>query len=175
VLSKTVGKDEGTPMTTYGRFRTRRTRKGDLEIWARGWRLELRVIALAPLALAATFLISPVDAAVKGLGIAALLGCTWVCARLGKLGFRLTAEGVEVVNVLRTTVVLWDRVVGFVGERDPHEGRAVLLASDGARVKAPGTFAAEDMDPYGDEADEPIIDELNRLVWAVRRGEIVPV
>jgi Bacterial PH domain len=162
-------------MTTYGRFRMRRGRQGALEIWARGWRLELRVIALAPLALAATFLISPVDAVLKGLGVASLLACTWVCARLGKLGFRLTAEGVEVVDVLRTRVVPWDDVVGFVGERDPHEGRAVLLGRDGRRVKAPGTFAAEDMDPYGDEADEPIIDELNRLVWAARRGEALPV
>jgi hypothetical protein len=162
-------------MTTYGRFRLRRGRNGVLEIWARGWRLELKVIALAPLALAATFLISPLDPVMKALGVVALLACAWVCARLGRMGFRLTAEGIEVVDALRTTLVGWDDVVGFVGERDPHEGRAVLVARNGRRVKAPGTFAAEDMDPNGDEAEEPIIDELNRLVWAVRRGEAIPV
>ncbi len=64
----------------------------------------------------------------------------------------------------------WDDVAGFVGERNPHEGRAVLVANSGARVEAPGTFAAEEMDPYGDEGEEGIVDELNRLVWSVRRG-----
>jgi hypothetical protein len=156
---------------TYGRFRVRRDNDGALEVWARGWRLEVRALAVAPAALAAVFLVSPAAIPFRVVGCLALLTCAWVTARLGRLGFRMTPEALEVVGVLRTTKVAWDDVAGFVGERNPHEGRAILMTSHGGRVPAPGTFAAEEMDPYGDEGDLSIVDELNRLVWRIRRGE----
>lgn len=161
-------------MSIDGRFRVRRDKGGALEVWSRGWRLEVRAVAVAPAALALVFVLSPAPVSIRVLGCAALALCTWVTSRLGRLGFRLTGRDLEVVHVLRTTRVPWDEVAGFVGERNPHEGRAILLTADGRRVRAPGTFDAEEMDPFGDEGDVSVVDELNRLVWRERRGEPVP-
>ncbi len=162
-------------MLTYGRFRVRRDKRGALEVWSRGWRLESRVVPLAPLAMAAALLVSPIGLPMKVIGVVMLVGCAWVARRLCHLGFTIDEEGVGVVGVLRTVKLPWDDVAGFVGERNPHEGRAVLVGNSGERVAAPGTFAAEEMDPFGDEGEEGIVDELNRLVWSVRRGDPLPV
>jgi len=153
-----------------GGFRVRDGKDGALEVWARGWRLELRVLPLVPIAMAAAFLVSPVSIAVRALACLLLLGCAWVCRRLTKLGFRITAQGVEVVDVLKTTRVPWEQLVGFVSEPGAHETRCVLVGEHGLRVKAPGTFDAEEMNAY-EQADGSPIDELNRLLWSVRRGE----
>ena len=162
-------------MVTLGRLRLHRAKDGAIEVWARGWRLETRALVLVPLAMAAAFVIAPVPAALRVLGVVVLVACTWITVRLGRLGLRLSETGVEIVEVRHTVRVPWDDVAGFVGERTEHDGRAVLMTEGGRRVPAPGNFDAEEMDPYGDEGEESIVDELNRLVWAVRRGESVPV
>jgi hypothetical protein len=162
-------------MITFGRLRLHRAKDGAIEVWARGWRLETRALVILPVALAAAFAIAPVPVVLRVLGVGVLAACTWFTVRLGRLGFRLSEIGVEVVEFRHTVRVPWDDVAGFVGERTGHDGRAVLMTEGGRRVPAPGTFDAEEMDPYGDEGTESIVDELNRLVWAVRRGDPVPV
>jgi len=162
-------------LITFGRLRLRRAKDGAIEVWARGWRLETRALVLVPVALAAAFVIAPVPVVLRVLGVGVLAGCTWITLRLGRLGLRLSETGVEIVEVRHTVRVPWDDVAGFVGERTGHDGRAVLMTEGGRRVPAPGSFDAEEMDPYGEEGDESIVDELNRLVWAVRRGDPVPV
>jgi Bacterial PH domain len=162
-------------MTTIGRLRLRRAKDGAVEVWARGWRLEARAFVIVPLALAVAFAIAPVPLVLRVLGLGVLAVCTWLTVRLGRIGIRLSEAGVEVVEVRHTVLIPWEDVAGFVGERTGHDGRAVLMTESGKRVPAPGTFDAEEMDPFGDEGEESIVDELNRLVWAVRRGDRVPV
>ncbi len=157
-----------------GGFRVRDDKGGALEVWAKGWRLELRVLPLVPIVMAAAFLVSPASIPVRVIGALLLLGCAWVCRRLTRLGIRLTERGVEVVGVLSTTRVPWDQVIGFVSEPGPHETYCVLVGEHDLRVKAPGTFDAEEMGAY-ENADRSPIDELNRLLWAVRRGERQPL
>jgi hypothetical protein len=153
-----------------GGFRVREDGKDALEVWAKGWRLELRVLPLVPIVMAAAFLVSPTSVPVRAIGALLLLGCAWVCRRLTKLGIRLTEQGVEVVGVLRTTRVPWTDVIGFVSEPGAHETHCVLVGEHDLRVTAPGTFDAEEMGAY-EHADRSPIDELNRLLWSVRRGE----
>jgi hypothetical protein len=153
-----------------GGFRVRDDKDGALEVWARGWRIELRVLPLVPIAMAMAFLVSPVSPAARIFAALLLLGCAWACRRLTKMGFRLTTQGVEVVDVLTTTRVPWDEVIGFVSEPGAHETHCVLVGEHDLRVKAPGTFDAEEMGAY-ENADRSPIDELNRLLWSVRRGE----
>jgi len=153
-----------------GGFRVRDDKDGALEVWARGWRLELRVLPLVPIAMAGAFLVSPVSIPVRVFAAMLLLVCAWVCRRLTKMGFRITADGVEVVDVLTTTRVPWDEIAGFVSEPGAHETRCVLVGEHGLRIKGPGTFDAEEMGAY-EQTDRSPIDELNRLLWAVRRGE----
>lgn len=152
-----------------GGFRVRDD-KDALEVWAKGWRVELRVLPLVPIVMAAAFLVSPVAVPVRVLGACLMFGCAWVCRRLTRMGLRFTERGVEVVDVLSTTQVPWDEVIGFVSEPGPHETYCVLVGEHDLRVKAPGTFDAEEMGAY-EHADRSPIDELNRLLWAVRRGE----
>ena len=153
-----------------GGFRLRDDRSGGLEVWAKGWRLELRVLPLVPVVMAAAFLVSPASVPVRVLGAVLLLGCAWVCRRLTKLGIRLTEQGVEVVDVLHTTRVPWADVIGFVSEPGAHETHCVLVGEHDLRIKTPGTFDAEEMGAY-ENAERSPIDELNRLLWSVRRGE----
>lgn len=153
-----------------GGFRVRDDKDGALEVWARGWRVELRVLPLVPIAMAAAFLVSPVSTPVRALGFLLLMGCAWVCRRLTKMGLRITEQGVEIVDVLKTTRVPWDELVGFVSEPGAHETHCVLVGEHGLRVKVPGTFDAEEMGAY-EQAERSPIDELNRLLWSVRRGE----
>ena len=54
---------------------------------------------------------------------------------MSRLGFRVDLAGVQVTDVIRTHRVVWDRFDGFVGERNEHEGRCVLLTTDGERLR----------------------------------------
>ena len=157
-------------METMGLFRTRVARDGAVEVWARGWRLESQVPALVPAVIAVGFLFSPFSLGVRGSGAALLLVCAAVVLRLSRLGFRIDVSGVHVVDVMRTHLVTWQRFDGFVGERNEHEGRCVLLTTDGKRLRSPGTLDPDEMDPFWADGDVSAIDQLNRLVDRLRRA-----
>lgn len=156
-------------MEEIGLFRTRVTRDGSVDVWAKGWRIESQTPALVPMVLAVAFLLSPFALSVRALGAAALLACTMIVLRLSRLGFRIDVAGVQVVDVRRSRRVTWDRFDGFVGDRNEHEGRCVLLTTDGVRIPSPGTLDPDEMDPFWGEGDVSAVDQLNRLVARVRR------
>ncbi|CAN5674823.1 hypothetical protein BH18ACT17_BH18ACT17_11600 [soil metagenome] len=67
--------------------------------------------------------------------------------------------GVETIELFRTRVarartrrVTWQRFGGFVGERNEHEGRCVMLTTDGSRLQAPGTLDPDEMDSFWSQA-----------------------
>jgi hypothetical protein len=153
---------------TNGLFRTRRARDGSVEVWARGWRLESQVPVMVPAVLAVAFLFSPFPVPVRALGAAALLVCAWIVLRMTRIGFRIDVAGVQVIDVLRTHRVLWDRFDGFVGERNEHEGRCVLLTTEGRRIPSPGTLDPDEMDPFWGEGEVSAVDQLNRLATRLR-------
>jgi hypothetical protein len=155
---------------TIGLFRTRVARDGAVEIWAKGWRLESQVPVLVPAVIAVGFLFAPFSLSVRGLGAALLLACSWIVLRMTRLGFRIDVAGVQVIDVVRTHRVVWDRLDGFVGERNEHEGRCVLLTTDGRRLRSPGTLDPDEMDPFWAEGDVSAVDQLNRLVARLRRA-----
>ena len=157
-------------METIGLFRTRMARDGAVEVWARGWRLESQVPALVPTVIAIGFLFSPFPLHVRAAGAAVLFGCAWVMLRMSRLGFRVDVAGVQLIDVMRTHRVVWDRVAGFVGERNGHEGRCVLLTTDGDRLRSPGTLDPDEMDPFWAEGDVSAVDQLNRLMVRLRRA-----
>lgn len=157
-------------METMGLFRTRVTRDGAVEVWAKGWRLESQLPALVPVVIAVGFLFAPFGLPVRASCAAGLLGCAMIVLRMSRLGFRLDAAGVLVVDMLRSTRVAWQRFDGFMGERNEHEGRCVLLTTDGDRVRSPGTLDPDEMDPFWAEGDVSAVDQLNRLVARVRRA-----
>lgn len=83
--------------------------------------------------------------------------------------------GVETIELFRTRVarartrrVTWQRFGGFVGERNEHEGRCVMLTTDGSRLQAPGTLDPDEMDPFWSQGGVSAVDQLNRLVAQVR-------
>jgi hypothetical protein len=156
-------------METAGLFRTKPGRDGSVEVWAKGWRLESQVPSLVPVLIAVAFLFSPFALPVRAAGAAALLGCAWIVLRLTRLGFRLDSAGVHVVEVMRTREVAWERFAGFVGERNEHEGRCVLLTTEGDRVPSPGTLDPDEMDPFWSDGGVPAVDQLNGLVATVLR------
>lgn len=158
-------------METIGLFRTRVLRGGGVDVWAKGWRLGSQVPTLVPAGLGAAFLLSPFSLTIRLLGCAVLLGCSWLTFRLSRLGFEVDARGVTVHDVFRSTRIPWDRYEGFVGERNEHEGRCVVLRTDGSKVRAPGSLDPDEMDPYwGDGGDASAVDQLNRLVGRLRRA-----
>ena len=157
-------------METIGLFRTRVARDGAVEVWAKGWRLESQVPVLVPAVIAAGFLFAPFSLSVRALGAALLLVCSWIVLRMTRLGFRIDVAGVQVIDVVRTHRVMWDRLDGFVGERNEHEGRCVLLTTDGRRLRSPGTLDPDEMDPFWAEGDVSAVDQLNRLVARLRRA-----
>lgn len=157
-------------METIGLFRTRVARDGAVEVWAKGWRLESQVTVLVPAVIAAGFLFAPFSLSVRALGAALLLVCSWIVLRMTRLGFRIDVAGVQVIDVVRTHRVMWDRLDGFVGERNEHEGRCVLLTTDGRRLRSPGTLDPDEMDPFWAEGDVSAVDQLNRLVARLRRA-----
>jgi hypothetical protein len=155
---------------TIGLFRTRVARDGAVEVWAKGWRLESQVPVLVPAVIAAGFLFAPFSLSVRALGAALLLVCAWIVLRMTRLGFRIDVAGVQVIDVVRTHRVVWDRLDGFVGERNEHEGRCVLLTTDGRRLRSPGTLDPDEMDPFWAEGDVSAVDQLNRLMARLRRA-----
>lgn len=157
-------------METIGLFRTRVTRDGAVEVWAKGWRLESQVPALVPAVIAVGFLFSPFGVPVRAMGAAMLLACSLIVLRLSRLGFRVDVAGVQVIDVVRSRRVGWERFDGFVGDRNEHEGRCVLLTTDGERLRSPGTLDPDEMDPFWAEGDVSAVDQLNRLVSRIHRG-----
>ena len=157
-----------------GVFRTRLDKDGALQVWAPGWRLELRFAELIPPALAIGFLLSNLPLGVRLLFAIVLAGCGLVVHRMTSIGIVLTTDEVRLVGIGRTRRANWTEVAGFVGERDAHEGRPVLLIADGERLRAPGSLPSETMDTYWDETEVSAIDQLNGIVDAFRRGEVAP-
>ncbi len=155
-------------METIELFRSRVARDGAVEVWAKGWRLESQVPALVPAVVAVGFLFSPFPFEVRAAAAAMLLGCSWIVLRMSRLGLRIDGAGVQVIDVARTRRVTWQRFDGFVGERNEHEGRCVLLTTDGSRLQAPGTLDPDEMDPFWSQGGVSAVDQLNRLVAQVR-------
>ncbi|MGH2630238.1 MAG: hypothetical protein ACRDHI_06730 [Actinomycetota bacterium] len=157
-------------METVGLFRTRVARDGAVEVWAKGWRLESQTPALVPAVIAGGFLLAPFGLPIRAFGASALVACALIVLRMSRLGFRVDAAGVQVVDVMRSTRVVWERFDGFMGERNEHEGRCVLLTTDGDEVRSPGTLDPDEMDPYWAEGDVSAVDQLNRLFARLRRA-----
>jgi len=157
-------------METMGLFRTRVDKDGSVDIWAKGWRLESQVPALVPVALGVAFLFSPFPFAVRAAGCALLLGCAWLTLRLSRIGFRADPAGITINAVVRSHTVAWDRIEGFVGARNEHEGRCVLLTADGERLPSPGTLDPDEMDTFWGDGEASAIDQLNRLAIRLRRA-----
>jgi hypothetical protein len=134
----------------------------------------MRFAALIPPALAVGFLLSNLPLGVRLVFAIVLAGCGLVVHRLTSIGIVLTADEVQLVGIGRTRRAQWTEVSGFVGERDAHEGRPVLLIADGERLRAPGSLPSESMDTYWDETEVSAIDQLNGIVEAFRRGEVMP-
>jgi hypothetical protein len=164
-----VVREKGTDVEEIGLFRTRVLRDGSVDIWAKGWRIESQVPALVPALLAIAFVLSPFALPVKALGAALLLASATIVFRLSRLGLRVDVAGLQIVDVRRTRRVAWARFDGFIGDRNEHEGRCMLLTTDGDRIPSPGTLDPDEMDPFWGEGDVSAVDQLNRLVARARR------
>jgi hypothetical protein len=158
-------------MQLEGSFRTKKNPDGSLDVWAPGWRLGIRFAAALPLVLAVGFLISSLPGPVRGAFSIVLLGCAVLLQRLTIIGIVLTRDDVRLVGIFRASQTPWDRVSGFVGERDAHEGRPALLLDSGERLKAPGALDVEAMDAFWEGDADSAIDELNRIVRAFREEQ----
>jgi hypothetical protein len=153
-----------------GVFRVRRHENGDVEVWAQGWRLEVRFLSLVPALLAVGFALSSIFLPVRLLGCAGLLGAALVLHRLTEVGIRMGAAGLTFNDLLRSRQIAWDDAVSFMGERTRHDGKLVLLRPDGSTITAPGSLTGEEMNPFGDEGDLSAVEELNRMTERFRRG-----
>ncbi len=151
-------------------FRTRGDASGALQVWLRGSRLEKRWLIVVPALLAASFLFSSAAIGFRLLGCAALLGCTLAFVRLSQLGLRLSAEGITVVDVVRSGKIRWADVMGFVGDRSGGEGRCLLVRADGSTMRLAGVLHAEELSAGEGEGDLSAIDEVNMIVERYRRG-----
>jgi hypothetical protein len=160
----------GSTTHTEGTFKIRRHENGDVEVWAQGWRLEIRFLSLVPALLAVGFALSTIFLPVRMLGCAGLLGAAFVLHRLTEVGIRMDAAGLTFHDLLRTRRIPWDEAVAFMGERTRHDGKLVLLQRDGSTLTAPGSLTGEEMNPIGDEGDLSAVEELNRMMDRFRRG-----
>ena len=95
-------------------LRTRRLKDGSLEVWSRGWRLEVRALPVVPAVLAVAFLMASAPLLVRVVGAAVLMSVAFIAQRLTKVGVRFAEDGVTVVDIRGTTHVTWDRFLGFV-------------------------------------------------------------
>lgn len=157
-------------METIGLFRTRVAKDGGVEIWVKGWRIESQVPTLVPVVIGVGFLFSPFPLAIRAAGCAVLLGCAWFTLRLSRLGFRVDPAGITVNDVVRSRRVPWAHVDGFIGSRNEHEGRCVLITTEGGRLRSPGTLDPDEMDPFWGDDEVSAVDQLNRLVIRLRRA-----
>jgi hypothetical protein len=85
------------------------------------------------------------------------------------MGILFDAWGIELTGVVRSRRVPWDQVGGFMGHRTAHDGWAVLVTSEGQRIRVPGQLSGEEMNPIGDEGDLSAVDQLNRMIDTFRR------
>jgi hypothetical protein len=157
-------------METVGLFRTRVSRDGAVEVWAKGWRLGSQAPAAIPVVFVIGFLISGFGTGVKVAACVLLLGCAWLTYRLSRIGFLVDDLGITVRRTMRSHRIEWDRFEGIVGERNEHEGRCTIVTTDGRRVSSPGTLDPDEMDPYWGEGEVAAVDELNRLIARLRRA-----
>jgi hypothetical protein len=157
-------------MQSEGSFRVRRHEDGAMELWAPGWRIEVRFLSLIPAAMAVGLALSSTPLGLRLPGCFALLGAAFALHRMTRVGILFGAEGIEFFDLVRHTSIPWADASAFVGERTSHDGKLVLLRTDGTRVRAPGSLTAEEMNPYGDEGDLSAVDELNRIAERFRRG-----
>jgi hypothetical protein len=155
---------------TEGTFKIRRHGNGDVEVWAQGWRLEIRFLSVVPALLAVGFALSTIYLPVRMLGCAGLLGAAFVLHRLTEVGIRMDASGLTFHDLIRTRRIPWDDAVAFMGERTRHDGKLVLLLREGSTLTAPGSLTGEEMNPIGDEGDLSAVEELNKLMDRFRRG-----
>jgi len=163
-------------------LRSRRGDDGSMELWGPGWRLEHRLVPILPLALGIGFLFatSSVGVPIRLAGSLSLIAVAFVCQRLSHTGLRITANAITVVNLRASVWVPWEDFVGFVGERSGQGGRCVLVRRSLDPVPLSGSLDGEEMNPYGEEGDLSMIDELNlsveryRKALAAARGGDVP-
>ncbi len=151
-----------------GWLRHKNSEGGAVEIWARGWRLEVRVLPLLPLVLGGGFLFSPAPLPIRAVGAAALIAVAIVCERLTRAGIAITPDSLVIVNLRRTHRVPWEEVIGFVGERSEQDGRCVLVRKSGEPIRLSGSLDGEELNPYGEEGDLSAIDELNLTIERFR-------
>ena len=90
--------------------------------------------------------------------------------RMSRIGFRVNVAGSTINKVMRSRSVPWDRIEGFIGARNEHEGRCVLLTADGERLPSPGTLDPDEMDTFWGDGEVSAVDQLNRLVTRLRRA-----
>jgi hypothetical protein len=139
-------------METIGLFRTRVGKDGSVDIWAKGWRLESQVPALVPLALGVAFLFSPFPFAVRAAGARSCWDAPG--SRCGCPGSGSAPTGRDHhQRAVRSRSVPWDRIEGFIGARNEHEGRCVLADADGERLPSPGTLDPDEMDTFWGEGE----------------------
>src|SRR5262245_38052824 len=144
-------------------LRTRRLKDGSLEVWSRGWRLEIRALPIVPAVLAVAFLMASAPLLVRVIGALVLMSVAFIAQRLPKVGVRFADDGVTVIDVRGTTHVSWDRFLGFVGQRGSDDGHCAIALSDGSTVRFSGVLDAGDSDFYGSEEGLSMVDELNRF------------
>jgi hypothetical protein len=152
-------------------LRSRRGDDGSVELWVRGWRLEHRAAPILPFLLGIAFLFatSSVGIPIRVAGSLSLLAVAYVCQRLCHTGIRVTPNAVTVVNLRSSVWVPWAEFVGFVGERSGEGGRCVLVRRSLDPVPLSGSLDGEEMNPYGEEGDLSMIDELNFTVERFRK------
>jgi hypothetical protein len=155
-----------------GTLRVRRHDNGDMDVWVKGWRLEIRFLFLIPAMLAVGFALSSIFLPFRILFSAGLLGVAFFVHRLTQVGIRMSATGLTFNDLVRTRQIPWEDVVTYMGERTRHDGKLVLLQRDGSTVPAPGSLTGEDMNPIGDEGDLSVVEELNRLTERYR--QVIP-
>jgi hypothetical protein len=156
-----------------GSFITRPSERG-LEVWAPGWRLGIRTAPLIPAVLAVGWLLAGLPLVVEMLGLAALLTCSYVTHRLTRIGLLLDQVGLTVVDVFADRRIGWDDMSGLMGDRNGHDGRILVVRTDGSELRVPGTMSGEEMSPFPEEGDLSAVDQLGRLIDDYRRSVPAP-
>ena len=89
-----------------GWLRTRRLKDGSLEVWSRGWRLEIRALPVVPAVLAVAFLMASAPLLVRLIGTAVLMSVAFIAGRGGvlrdllfALRYEADADGADHVTI----------------------------------------------------------------------------